>query len=180
MLTVEKQMALGASILFFPEGKAVQAGGTCSSAAIPDPADPGWVDFQRVESWDYSRKDVKYEAVKDGSTGRLQLADEEETDGYNEYKFTTNAVLAYILGVFFRSQALLDKNATQFNPDQAETPRGWIIIDKRDANGNLIFAANLWGRAKVDALKGGGGSLTKPEVLFTQYKNALNTMSIGS
>ncbi len=179
-MIIEKSMALGASILFFPEGKVVAAGGNCVSTAIPDPNDPGWLDFQRVETWDFSRKGVKYEEAKDGTTGRLQLADEVETDGHTEYKFTTNVVLAYLLGIFFRSGTSLTAASTQFNPDAGVTPRGWLIISNRDQAGNLIISANLWGRVKLDALKGGGGALIKPEVMFTQYRNALNVMSVGT
>jgi hypothetical protein len=185
-MIIEKSMALGASILFFPEGNAVQAGGNCNSGAIPSALDPGWVNFQRVESWDFTRKDAKYEAVKDGSTGRLQLADEVETDGYNEYKFTSNVLLAFLLGILFRAgnaagqSVALNATSLQFNPDAGNVFRGWLILDNRASDGTLIFSANLWGRLKLDALKGGGGALSKPEVLFSQYKNALNVAAIGS
>jgi hypothetical protein len=180
-MIIEESKALGASILFFPEGKAVAAGGVCVSTAIPDPADPGWVDFIRVESWEGSRKDVKYEAIKDASTGKLQLADEVEVDGYTEYKFTTNVLLGFLLGLFFRSATPLTAASYQFNPDQGVAPRGWLILDNRDQNGNLIIAANLWGRMKFDGpLKGGGGALIKPELLFDQYKNSLNTLALGT
>lgn len=180
-MIIEEAKALGASILFFPEGKAVQAGGVCNSGAIPDPNDPGWVDFVRVESWEATRKDTKYQQVKDSTTGKLVLADEVETDGYTEYKFTSNIVLGFFVGLFFRSATALTGNSLQFNPDAGIAPRGWIIIANRDQGGALILSANLWGRMKFDGpLKGGGGDLVKPEVMFTQLKNALNTMSLGT
>lgn len=177
---IETSKALGAAILFFPEGNAVQAGGTCSSAAIPNPNDTGWLNFQRVETWDFTRKDAKYEAVKDGSTGRLQLADEIETDGYTEYKFTTNVTLEYLLGLFFRAATPQNSATLTFNPDAGPTYRGWLILAQRDASGIVIIAANLWGRMKLDALKGGGGALSKYDILFSQYKNALNVITLGS
>ncbi|HEY4414471.1 MAG TPA: hypothetical protein VGO57_02170 [Verrucomicrobiae bacterium] len=180
-MLIEEAKAIGASILFFPEGKNVQAGGVCSAAAIPDPADPGWVDLMNVESWEGDRKDSKYQAVKDSSKGKLELTDEVETDGYPEYKFTTNIVVAFVLGLFFRSAVPLDKTTFQFDPEKGISPRGWIIIDSRDQNGVMVFAANLWGRMKYDGpLKGGGGDLVKPELIFTQYRNGLNTMSLGT
>ena len=179
-MIIEEEKALGASILFFPEGKAVQAGGVCGRGAIPDPNDPGYVDFIRVETWEATRKDVKYEAVKDGSTGKLKLADEVETDGYTEYKFVTNVVLGFVIGLFFRSGAALTGNSLQFNPDQGIAPRGWLIVENRDQGGNLILAANIWGRLKFDGtIKGGGGVLVKPELVFAQYENNLNTMALG-
>lgn len=180
-MIIEQAMALGASVLIFPEGNAVQAGGVCSSAAIPDPNDPGWIDLQRVESWEGMRKDQKYEAVKDSSIGKLALADEVEVDGYTEYKFTTNVVLGFLIGLFFRSAAPLTANSYQFNPDAGIAPRAWMILDNRDQGGNLILAVNAWGRIKCDAgFKGGAGALVKPELMFTQYKNALNTMALGT
>lgn len=176
---VDKSMAVGASVLVFPEGNAVQAGGVCSSAAIPDPNDPGWIDFKRIETWDYTRKDAKYEPVKDGSTGRMKLVDEEETDGYNEYKYTCNVLLALFLNVFFRTGVKLDA-AGQINPNAGESPRAWMILVKKDAQGNIIFAANIWGRLKLDALKGGNGALVKPDITFTEYDLALTTGQIGN
>ncbi len=172
-------MAVGASILVFPEGNGVQAGGTCDDTAIPDPNDPGWIDMKRVETWDGSRKDVKYEAVKDGSTGRMKLVDEEETDGTNEYKFTVNVLKALLWAIFFRS-GVQDNSAGQMNPNAGESPHVWMILVQKDAQGNIVFAANLWGRLKFDAIKGGGGNLVKPEITFTEYDNPLNTMQIGS
>lgn len=180
-MIIEEAKALGASILFFPEGKAVQAGGVCSSAAIPDPNDPGWVDFLNVESWEGSRKDAKYQPVKDSRNGKIVLTDEVETDGYTEYKFTTNAVLGFVLGLFFRSATPLTADSYQFNPDEGIAPRGWLIIANRDQAGTLVLSANLWGRMKFDGpIKGGGGDLVKPELMFTLYRNALNTMSLGT
>jgi hypothetical protein len=180
-MIIEQAMALGASVLIFPEGKTVAAGGVCGSAAIPDPNDPGWIDLMRVESWEGSRKDQKYEVVKDSSIGKLALADEVEVDGYTEYKFTTNVPLGFIFGLFFRSAAPLDGSSYQFNPDAGIAPRGWMILDNRDQGGNLILAINVWGRIKCDSgVKGGAGALVKPELVFTQYKNALNTMALGT
>jgi hypothetical protein len=135
--------------------------------------------MQRVESWDYSRKDAKYEAIKDGSTGRMKLVDEEETDGYNEYKFTCNVLKAVVLAIFFRTGAYLNA-AGQINPNAGQTPRAWVILVKKDAQGNIIFAANIWGRVKIDALKGGGGALVKPDITITEYDLALTTGQIGS
>lgn len=182
MLTIEESKALGAKIYFFPEGKAVQAGGTCVSTAVPDANDPGWVDFIRVESWEGSRKDVKYEKVEDATTGSVVLADEQETNkGHMEYKFTVNVLLAFILGIFYRSAAELSAASTQFNPSVGTSPRGWLMLDHRDANGTVIIAANVWGRLKYDGpMKGGGGNLVKPELLFTEYNNTVNVMSLGS
>lgn len=177
---IETSKALGAAILFFPEGNAVQAGGSCSSAAIPNPNDPGWLNFQRVETWNFNRKDAKYEAVKDGSTGRLQLADEQETDGYTEYKFTTNVLLEFLIGLFFRAASPQNSATLTFNPDAGTTYRGWLILAQRDNSGTVIIAANLWGRLKMDDFKGGGGALSKPDLMFTQYKNSLNVITLGS
>lgn len=180
-MIIEEAKALGASVLFFPEGANVQAGGTCSSAAIPDANDPGYIDLVRVEAWEAMRKDVKYQAVKDSSIGKVILADEVETDGYTEYKLTVNIVLGIAIGLFFRSAGVLSGASYQFNPDAGIAPRGWLILDNRDQGGNLILAANLWGRLKCDSgFKGGNGDLVKPELMFTQYKNALNTMALGT
>ncbi|MDE3098619.1 MAG: hypothetical protein KGJ88_04035 [Verrucomicrobiota bacterium] len=180
-MIIEESKALGASLLFFPEGAALQGGGVCSSALVPNPADPGWIDFQRVEAWEGSRKDAKYELVKDSTIGRLMLADEVEVDGYIEYKFTTNVVLGFIIGLFFRSATPLNANSYQFNPDAGLAPRGWIILDNRDQAGNLILVANLWGRLRFDGpWKGGNGALIKPDLLFNVYKNANNTLALGT
>jgi hypothetical protein len=180
-MIIEESKALGASILFFPEGKAVQAGGVCGSGAIPDPNDPGYIDFIRVETWQGTRKDVKYEAVKDSTTGKLVLADEVEVDGYTEYEFTTNVLIGFIIGLFFRSAASLDGNSYQFQPDLGIAPRGWLILDNRDQGGSLIVSANLWGRLKFDGpFEGGAGKMVKPKLMFAQYKNGLNIMAIGT
>jgi len=180
-MIIEEAKALGAAILFFPEGAAVQAGGTCVSTAIPDPNDPGWIDFQRVKTWEGSRKDAKYQAIKDGTTGKLVLADEVEVDGYTEYKFTVNVLLGFIIGLFFRSSAPLSGASYQFNPDQGISPRGWLILDNRDQGGTLIIAANLWGRLRFDGpFKGGDGNIIEPDLVFAQYRNAINTMALGT
>jgi hypothetical protein len=177
---IEKSKALGAAILFFPEGNAVQAGGTCSSAAIPNPNDPGYLNFQRVETWDGTMKDTKYEAVKDGTTGRMRLADEIETDGYPEFKFTTNVLLEFLIGLFFRASAPQNNTSLSFTPNSGTSYRGWLILVNKDADGNLIIAANLWGRMKMDTFKGGGGALSKYDLVFTNYENNLNIITMGS
>ena len=38
--------------------------------------DPGWVALQNVESWEGSRKDAKYQPVKDSRNGKVVLTDE--------------------------------------------------------------------------------------------------------
>jgi hypothetical protein len=179
-MIIESSKALGAAILFFPEGNAVQAGGVCSSAAIPNPNDMGWINTQRTEKWSASRKNAKYEPVEDGSTGRTELVDEIETGGYTEYEFTTNVILQFLLGLFYRALTALNSNSLTFNPDAGSSYRGWMILVHKDAAGNLIIAANLWGRLKLDKLEGGGGALTKPALVFTQYKNNLNVITLGS
>jgi hypothetical protein len=179
-MIIEQEYAIGAAVLVFPEGAELQAGGTCSSAAIPPANDTGWIDTQRIEEWDFTRKDAKYEPVKDGSTGRLKLSDEVETDGYTEYSLTLNVILALLLGAFFRSGSVLNPASYQFNPDTGNAPRCWMMLALRDQNGNLLFAANIWGRLKYDKFSGGGGKLTKPAVTFTQYENNLNVASLGT
>ena len=180
-MIIEESKALGATVLFFPEGAAVQAGGLCNSGAIPNPNDPGWIDMKRVEAWEAQRKGVKYQEIKDSSWGKLRLADEIEVDGYTEYKFTTNVLLGFLLGLFFRSAAPLNGASYQFNPDQGIAPRGWLILDNRDQGGNLIIAANFWGRLKYDGpMKGGNGDVVKPELMFGIYLNTLNTMALGT
>lgn len=179
-MIIEQEYAIGAAVLFFPEGAAVQAGGTCNSGAIPAANDPGWVDFQRIEKWSADRKDVKYEGVKDGTTGQNRLADEVETDGYTEYALTTNVITNLYIGIFFRAGAVQNTSSYQFNPDTGKAPRGWLMMALRDQNGNLLFAANLWGKLKLDKLAGGGGALTKPDLTFTEYENNLNVASIGT
>lgn len=179
-MIIEQEYAIGAEWLFFPEGAAVQAGGTCSSAAIPAANDTGWVDFQRIEEWSGQRKDVKYEPIKDGSTGQMRLVDEIETDGYSEYEATTNVITNLLVGAFYRSASPLSTASYQFNPDTGHSPRGWLMMANRDQNGNLFFAANVWGRLKMDKFSGGGGKATKPAVTFTQYENVLNVASIGT
>lgn len=175
---VDKSMAIGASILVFPEGNAVQAGGNCSDAAIPDADDPSWIDMGRIETWEHSRKDAKYEPYKDGSSGVMKLKGEEETDGYNEYKFTSNVTKAITWAMLLRS-GVQDNSAGQQNPNAGGSFQAWVIIVLKE-KGNIVFAANIWGRLKQDGFKGGGGSLSKPELVFTEYDLAMNTMQIGS
>ena len=181
-MIIEESKALGAAILFFPAGKAVQAGGVCGPNAIPDPNDPGWVDFIRVEAWEGQRKGVKYEPVEDGTTGSVVLADEIETNkGYVEYKFTANVLLAFIIGLFYRAAAALTGASYQFDPNQGVSPNGWLILANKDQNGNVFLAANLWGKMKYDGpMKGGGGSLIKPDLIFDNYANNLNTIALGT
>ena len=180
-MIIEEAKALGASVLFFPEGRAVAAGGVCGSGAIPDPNDPGWVDFKSVEKWEGSRSDVKDYKVKDSTIGRVVLLDELELAGDIQYAFTVNVLVAFIIGIFFRVSAPLTAASYQFNPDTGVSPRGWLMMDNRDQAGTLILAANLWGKLKYTGkLTGGAGEIIKPEVTFMQFKNALNTMALGT
>ena len=180
MVFIETEVALGARIQFFPEGAAVQAGGTCSEAAIPDANDPGYILLNRVKSWEPARKDVKYQVVKDSETGHLRLANEIETDGYMEYKYTVSIVRALLFGIFFRSAAPLSAVQQTFAPEQGVSPRGWLIMVNKDQDARIVLAANLWGRLKCDSgLKGGGGDIVEPELLFTQYENNIATMFLG-
>ena len=181
-MIIEESKALGAAILFFPAGKAVQAGGVCVSTAIPDPNDPGWVDFVRLEAWEGSRKGGKFEPVEDSTTGSTVLADEIETNkGYIEYKFTANVLLGFIIGLFYRSAAPLTGASYQFDPNQGICPNGWLMLVNKDQAGTVILAANLWGKMKFDGpMKGGGGALIKPELMFNNYANNLNTIALGT
>jgi hypothetical protein len=180
-MIIEEAKALGATLLYFPEGKLDAGAVACSSVHMPDPEDPGWVDFKSVETWEASRQNAADVPLYDSSIGRKVLLDELELGGDLQYKFTTNVLIAYVIGLFFRSAAPLDANSFQFNPDQLTSPRGWMILDNKDQDGTLILAANLWGKMKyTGTIKGGAGSIVIPEVTFMQFKNDLNTMSLGT
>ena len=177
---IETEVALGARIQFFPEGAAVQAGGVCNSGAIPNANDPGYILLNRVKNWSADRKDVKYQAIKDSETGHLRLANEIETDGYMEYKFTVSIARALLFGIFFRTANPLSAVVQSFAPEMGVSPRGWLVMVNKDQGANIILAANLWGRLKCDAgWKGGEGNIVEPELLFTNYENSLATMNLG-
>jgi hypothetical protein len=183
-MMIEEAKALGASVLFIPEGKAFtlpNPGGNVSSAVIPDPNDEAYIDLVSIESWEASRTNPADVRLYDSSTGVKRAYDELELGGDLEYKFTTNVLLAFIIGLFFRSATPLNASSYQFNPDSGTSPRGWLVLDNRDQGGNLILTANLWGKLKyTGSWKGGAGEVVKPELTFVQLKNSLNTMAIGT
>jgi hypothetical protein len=180
-MIIEETKALGAVVLFFPEGKNDEGDVACSETHMPDPDDAGWVDLKSIEAWEGSRQNPTDVKIYDSRIGRKVLKDELELGGDIEYKFTTNFLTAFATGLFFRSAAPLTPNSFQFNPDQKTSPRGWMIMNNRDQDGTQILAANWWGKMKfTGTLKGGAGEVIKPELTFMLFQNDLNTQALGT
>lgn len=180
-MIIEDTKALGAKVLFFPEGKEDEGSVACSETHMPDPDDAGWVDLKSVESFEGSRANPVDVQVYDSEIGSKQLLNELELGGDIQYKFTTNILTAFAIGLFFRSAQPLTAGDYQFNPNQKTSPRGWMIMVNRDQDGTQILAVNWWGKMKfTGTLKGGAGEVVKPELTFMLLKNNLNTQSLGT
>lgn len=182
-MIIEESKAVGAQVWFCREGKAFTSpsSGTAGVAAIPDADDDAWVSIGRIEAWENSFLADDEVDVYDSSVGRLDLADSIPVKQALQFKFTTNVITALAVGLFFRTSAELAADDFQFNPLSGVSPRGWLKIQNYDHNSDLILAADIWGRVKVSGgFKGGNGELVKPEFMFKMFKNALNTMALGT
>ncbi|HYG98861.1 MAG TPA: hypothetical protein VD837_06990 [Terriglobales bacterium] len=182
-MIIEESKAVGAQAWFFREGKEFTEpeAGTAGIDDVPGADDDGWVSIGRIEAWEPSLLADEEQDVYDSSTGRLDLADSIPVKQALQYKFTTNVVTALAVGLFFRTASELSASDYQFNPLGGVPPRGWLKVQNYDHNSTLILAADLWGRIKVSGgMKGGNGELVKPEFMFKVFKNALNTMALGT
>lgn len=183
-MIIEESKAVGAKVLFFRENKAYALpgpGGNAASNVKPDADDVGWVNIGRIEAWEPSMLADDEVDVYDSETGHLDLADSIPVKQALQYKFTTNVLTALAVGLFFRTANELAAADYQFTPMVGIPPRGWLKIVNKDHASVVILAADLWGRIKVTGgMKGGNGELVKPEFMFKMFKNALNTMALGT
>jgi hypothetical protein len=172
MNTDVKSIATGDFVYFFREGDAFTLptpGGTVSrTAQIPstDPLDEGWLvrKIGNVESLEPKLVDDDEVKVMGpaGETGLITTRDVVQVKQGLEFDFTTNEMTRLAAQCFYRTQNLSNAS-TYFNPLSSVPPKGWLLVQRYDQEGqeHVIFLA--WARLKcTGGMKSGDGSLIKP------------------
>lgn len=170
--------ALGKHAFFFREGDpfTVPSAGTCGVSSKPDATDPAFIDFGPIVDWDHDFKPGKTEEVWGPQPGRLQLSDEVDIKVKMMLKFTVEQVSALPLEIFYRTTQKLTSAGGQFNPNSAQTRRGWLHIELYDQNDEFALSLDAWGRMRVTGgVAGKDGGLMKPTLEHTVYYSTLNT-----
>lgn len=174
---------LGAHNYFFPEGAAFTSpgAGTAGIADLPDADEPTWGarfigDTEAFED----TKDVEEVEVRKPNPGALVTKDILTLFQKLEFKMTTNSLKRIAFEMFYGSAIELTPGVGTFVPLAAVPPKGWLKIQRYTNENELVFAADLWVRAKISGgLKGGNGELIKPEFTFRLLDSELNTMFFG-
>jgi hypothetical protein len=80
-----------------------------------------------------------------------------------EFKFTTNEMTRLAAQCFYRSQDLNDAS-TYLNPLSQVPPKGWLLVQRFDQDGQEHIVAQLWVRLKcTGGMKSGDGTVLQPE-----------------
>lgn len=167
MNTSVKSIATGDFVYFFREGDALEDLSLCSRTNVPATDEDGWLDrlIGNVESFEPTQTDdeeVKIMAPA-GQTGVIVTKDVIQVKQGLELKFTTNEMSRLAAQCFYRTQDLNDAS-TLFNPLSAVPPKGWLLVQRFDQDGQEHLILQCWVRLKsTGGMKGGDGSVLKPE-----------------
>lgn len=175
--------ALGSHAYFFPEGAAFTspAPGTVGVADLPDAAEPTWADkfIGDTEAFDDTKEAEEVE-VRKPNPGALATKDIITIFQKMEFKMTTNSLRRIAFEIMYGSAIALTTGVGTFTPLAAVPPKGWLKIQRYTNENELVFAADLWVRAKITGgMKGGNGEIIKPEFTFRLLDSSLNTMFFG-
>lgn len=176
MNTSVKSIAVGDVCYFFREGRAVTAGGVCSRTNLPATDDVGWLEdlIGNIESFEDALGEENEQNILGpiNGSGVIGLKDVVQTrHPQTEHKMTTNEYSRFAHECFYRTQQLTDAS-TYGNAGTTPPPKGWLLTQRKDQDGQWHLVATEWVRIKVTGgMKGGDGNIVKPEwsalVLFT-------------
>lgn len=175
--------ALGSHAYFFPEGAAFTSpdAGTAAIDALPDADEPTWAAkfLGDTESFE-DMKDIEEVEVRKPNPGALATKDIITIFQKLEFKMTTNSLKRIAMQIMYGSAVEITEAVGTFVPLAATPPKGWLKLQRYTHENELVFAADLWVRAKVTGgVKGGNGEIIKPEFTFRLLDSDLNTMFFG-
>lgn len=182
MNTTVKSLATGDFVYFFKEGDALEDASLCSRTNIPDTSDENWTDrlIGNVESLEPTLVDDDEQKIMApaGQTGVIATKDVVQTKIGMELKFTTNEMTRLAAQCFYRSQDLTDAS-TYLNPMSQVPPKGWLLVQRFDQDGQEHIVLQVWVRLKVTGgMKSGDGSILKPEWSALVLWNTNNIASL--
>lgn len=175
--------ALGSHAYFFPEGAAFTSpgAGTAGIADLPDADEPTWADkfIGDTEAFE-DMKNIEEVEVRKPNPGALTTKDIITIFQSLEFKVTTNSLRRIAFQIMYGSAVTLTEGVGTFVPLAAVPPKGWLKLQRYTNENELVFAADLWVRAKITGgMKGGNGEIIKPEFTFRLLDSDLNTMFFG-
>lgn len=175
--------AIGSHSYFFPEGAAFTSpeAGTAGIAALPDSDEETWAAkfIGDSEGFEDTKNQEEVE-VRKPSPGSLVTKDIITIFQTLEFKMTTNSLRRLAFEMFYGSAIELTTGVGVFAPLAAVPPKGWLKIQRYTNENELVFAADLWVRAKITGgMKGGNGEIIKPEFTFRLLDSELNSMFFG-
>lgn len=175
--------ALGSHAYFYPEGAAFTSPGAGSAAidALPDADEATWPDkfIGDTEAFE-DTKNIEETEVRKPRPGALVTKDIITIFQSLEFKMTTNSLRRLAFQIMYGSAVDITEANGTFVPLAATPPKGWLKLQRYTHENELVFAADLWVRAKVTGgMKGGNGEIIKPEFTFRLLDSDLNTMFFG-
>lgn len=183
MNTSVKAVAVGAFAYFFRDGDLIEDASPSSRTNIPetDPADAGWLLrlIGNIESFEDVINDDNEQKIKGpaGQSGVIVTRDVVQTGAELELKFTTNEMTRLAAQCFYRTQNISEAAVTA-NPLSSPPPKGWLLIQRYDQDGQAHLVGLVYCRLKVTGgFKGGDGNIVKPEwsaLVLWDYNNVFS------
>jgi len=179
-----KSYALGSHGWFVPENTAFTSPGPGGVVAVnlwPDKDDPIWDSKFIGDTEDFDdKKNVEEVEVKKPAPGVLVTKDILTLFQSLEFMMTTNSLRRLAIQIMYGSAIELTDAVGEFVPLSAPPPSGLLKLQRYTHENELVFAADLWVRAKVeDAMKGGNNAVVKPKFTFRLLDSPLNSMFFG-
>jgi hypothetical protein len=175
--------ALGSHLWFFKEGAAFTSpgAGVVAVADWPDAAEATWSEkfIGDTEGFE-DTKNIEEVEVRKPSPGALVRKDIITMFQSLEFKATTNSLRRIAFEIMYGSAVALTEEEGTFVPLAATPPKGLLKIQRYTHENELVFAADLWVRAKLTGgMRGGNSEIIKPEFTFLLLDSTLNTMFFG-
>jgi hypothetical protein len=169
-----KATILGSHAYFFRDGDAftVPTGGTAGRNALPDDADPAWIDVGAIMEAGVEKKADEKE-VWAPNPGKLALKDVLETKRDLTHKFTAQELSPFALEVIYGSEAL-NGTSTDFTALEGETKKGWLRIEQYDENDALTNTIYSYCHLKVAGEVKMGAELVSASFEARQLISPLN------
>ena len=158
-------MALQSWAWFLREGKALDAGGVVSSAAVPG-VDEDWKSIGKISTWNRKLEKTAEDimSVSEAAPGQLSRGARITTGSKEDYEFTALEVTALAIGLAFGAQDELTSATETFVPNKTYTANGWLKLQKYTDKNESFFRRDLWCQLDCEISEGG---IIKPK--FTAY-----------
>lgn len=180
-LATLKSRILNSTLYVAREGDTHSSTETVARASKPPYNDAAWLDFGIVKDADFTLEDIKAVEILAPAGGQLVPYDEIKAGTRLTLKLTVSEFNYLHLEHVFGSLKLAS-SATQANPLEGTTKRGWIkcMLNDQDvaAGGTPTITLDVWCRIKcAGSLKAMGGDPAEAQLEALVLHSIYNTMA---